>query len=319
MLAADTDRPVEDLLARAALLGGHRHDPAVDLLEDPRHGRHERRGDDRQVVDDPVDPAVHRGGRAGRQLGREQHLAERVRQRQPQVLHVVRGQQLEGVDRHALVDPAVLGEPDALRAAGRAAGVDQRRELLGPDRVDAAPHQVGVVGEPLAPAGRELVQPDHPLAVRRALEGDHGAQRRQLVAVVAQLGDLGVVLGEGHHRPGVGHDVGDVLRVGARVDGGRGRPGAEHREVGQHPLDPGGGDQRHPLLRLHAEVQQAGGEVLHPLAGLAPGDRLPAGTDRAAVGLPRRRRGDPVEEHPPDRRRAVGDGVGAARASCPRP
>ena len=113
------------------------------------------------------------------------------------------------------------------------------------------------------------------------------------VAVLAQLGDLAVVLGERDHGPGVGQDVGDVLGVGGRVDRGGGRAGAQDREVGEHPVDPGGGDQRDPLLGLDAEVQQPGGEVLHPLAGLAPGDRLPAVADRPAVGLPVGRRGRP--------------------------
>ena len=60
---------------------------------------------------------------AGGHLGGQQHLAERVRQRQPEVLHVVGGQQPGLVDGDTLVDPAVVREPDALGPAGGAADV----------------------------------------------------------------------------------------------------------------------------------------------------------------------------------------------------
>ena len=45
-----------------------------------------------QVLDDLVDAAVDGGREADRQLGGQQHLAERVRHRQPQVLQVVERQ-----------------------------------------------------------------------------------------------------------------------------------------------------------------------------------------------------------------------------------
>ena len=63
---------------------------ALHLLEDARRTAHERRLDDRQVLHDPGQVAVHRGGEPEFQLHRGQHLAEHMGHRQPQVLHVVR-------------------------------------------------------------------------------------------------------------------------------------------------------------------------------------------------------------------------------------
>ena len=170
----------------------------------------------------------------------------------------------------------------------------------------------GVVRQSLLPDGRELVQAHHPVAVRRPVEGDDGAQAWQVGAVLAQLGDLAVVLGERDHRTRVREDVRHVIGVRGRVDRRGRRARAEHGEVGQRPVDPGGGDQRDPLLGPDAEVEQAGREGLDPLTGLPPGGRLPAVADRPTVGLPVRGRGDAVEEHPPHRGRTVGQGVSTA-------
>ena len=242
-----------------------------------------------------------------RELRGEQHLAEGVRQRQPEVLHVVGGEQPGRVDGDALVDPAVVRQPDALGPAGRARRVDQGREVLGTRRVDAVGHRRGVLREQVGAAGGQVVEADHPVAVRRAVERDDLAQVRQLVALLAQLGDLGVVLGERDPGAGVGEDVGDVLGVGRRVDRGGGGAGAEDREVGEDPVDPRRGQDRDPLLRLDAEGEQPGRERGHPLAGLAPGHALPRVAHRPAVGLAAGRRRHPVEEHPADRRRPAVD------------
>ena len=86
---ADSERLVEELLLQATLGLLHRVDPAVRLLEDARRGPHERRLHHREVVDDLVDPAVDGGREAARELRGEQHLAERVRHRQPEELQVV--------------------------------------------------------------------------------------------------------------------------------------------------------------------------------------------------------------------------------------
>ena len=74
--------------ARALRRGDH---PVVDLLEDARRARTSASGwTTREVVDELVDPAVHVGRQADVDDAADQRLAERVRQRQPQVLQVVR-------------------------------------------------------------------------------------------------------------------------------------------------------------------------------------------------------------------------------------
>ena len=129
-LEADREGGVEDLLLEPALLLLHRHDPAVCLLEDARCRAHERRLDDGEVVDDLVRPAVHRGREAAGELGRQQHLAERVRHRQPEVLQVVLGEDALRLDRGALVGPRLVPQPHALGLPGGSRGVDQRGERL---------------------------------------------------------------------------------------------------------------------------------------------------------------------------------------------
>ena len=60
-----------------------------------------------------------------------------------------------------------------------------------------------------------------------------------------------------------------------RVDR-RGRAaGAHDRQVGQDPLEAGARRDADPLLGLEAQREQAGGQLLDPLAGLLPGHRRP--------------------------------------------
>jgi hypothetical protein len=110
-LRADAGGPVEELLLDAALLGHHHRDPGVGLLEDAWRGAHERRLHHGEVVDDLVDAPVDGGGEADLQREGEQHLAEDVGQRQPEVLQVARVQDVHRVDRGAVErpDPGHLG------------------------------------------------------------------------------------------------------------------------------------------------------------------------------------------------------------------
>jgi hypothetical protein len=118
----------------------------------------------------------------------------------------------------------------------------------------------------------------------------------KLGAVRGELGDLLVVLGEDDAALGVTQDVDGVLRVGARVDRGRGTSGAHHREVREDPLVARAGRDADALLGLDAQRDQARGERLDLVAGLLPGDGLPRLATREAEGLGVRGRGDAVEE-----------------------
>ena len=256
-LEADLERLVEDLLLGAALGLLHGDDPAVRLLEDARRRAHERRLHDAEVLDDLVDPAVDGGREAAGELGGEQHLAEGVGHRQPQELQVVLAQDVLGLDRGALVDPGAVPQPHALGAAGGARGVDQGGELVRLDRLGRLRDHVGVLGEVGVAELREVVEPDHPVAVGGAVEGDDLEQVRQLGLALGELGDLLVVLGEDDPALGVAEDVRRVLGVRGRVDRGRRRAGAHDGEVGEDPLVAGAGGDADPLLRSRCRARAA--------------------------------------------------------------
>ena len=171
-LAADREGREEDLLLGAPLGRLHRDDACVRLLEDAWRSAHEGRLHDRQVLDDLVHATVDRGGEATRELGGEQHLAERVRHRQPQELQVVLGQDLLGLDGGALVGPRGVAQAHALGPAGRARGVDQRGQVVRLHGVDRLRDGVGVLGEVLLTERDQIVETDHPVPVPGAVE-DH--------------------------------------------------------------------------------------------------------------------------------------------------
>ncbi len=141
------DRPVEDLLLEAAFLLHHPLDAGVGLLEDPGGGAHERRAHHREILDDLVHAAVHDGREADLDRHAQQHLAEHVRERQPQILEVVGSQNSQCVDDGRGVRPRRMRQPHALRFAGGPGRVDQRREMLGLDAIDAIAHGAGLLVE----------------------------------------------------------------------------------------------------------------------------------------------------------------------------
>lgn len=282
VLAGHLGRPLEDLVPGGAARPGLGRDPVVDLLEDPRHGRHVRGADDRQILDDLVDPAVHGDHLAGGDLPGGEHLAEDMRQRQPEVLHIVLMDQARRLNRAGHVRPAVVRQPDTLGTAGGTGGVDERGQLVGAQRGDPLLDTLRVLLQIGGAALLQLGEGEHP-ALRIALGGlrarlvddDDMGQLGQLRALRAGLGELSGVLRDQHPAAGVGQDVGGLLGVGAGVDRGGGGAGAEHPEVGEDPLDAGVGGQRHPLLGAYAERDEPGGHGVDPLRGLGPADRLP--------------------------------------------
>ncbi len=286
------------ILSLATALGlGHADDAAVRLLEDPRRSAHERRLDDRQVVDDLGDPSVDRRREADRDLRRQEDLAERVRHRQPEELQVVLGEELAGEDDRTFVRPAVVAQAYALGPAGGAGRVDQGRERAGLRRGHSILDDRGVLLEVLLAQLLEIVEADDPVAVGRALEHHDLDDRRQLGVLLAELGDLLVVLGEHDPAVGVGEDVGDVVGHRRRVDRGRGSACGDDRQVSEDPLEPRAGRDRDPLFGLDAQRHQSGGEARHAFAGLGPGQRVPVLVlVGIAVGLARTGLLDPGEE-----------------------
>ena len=250
-LEADLEGLVEDLLLQAALGGLHGDDPAVRLLEDARRGAHERRADHGEVVDDLVDPAVDRGREAAGELGGEQHLAERVRHRQPQELQVVLVEDVLRLDRRALVGPATgaaAARPWAGRwcrrcrsgwPASRAGWPGDRARRRRPGARPAAPAPSSSRSAS-AITQSPSVAPSKVTTLARCGSSDLCSR---------ELGDLLVVLGEHDPALGVGQDVGDVLGVGRGVDRrGRGA-GAHDGQVGEDPLEAGARRRCRPAAR----------------------------------------------------------------------
>ena len=146
-LAADAERPVEDLGLRAALRRAVCDDPVVDLLEDARHAGHERRLDHGEVLDDLVDAAVDGGGEADLQL--RGHAAPCRTSATAAATGTARrsSNSPSGRHRRALVRPARVQRARRPWAPGGARGVDQRGELVGADRADRRGRPPGVVGQ----------------------------------------------------------------------------------------------------------------------------------------------------------------------------
>ncbi len=298
VLAGDPGRPLEDLVLGRAALPGLGGDAVVDLLEDAGHGGHVRRLHDRQILDDLVDAAVDCGDVPRLDLPGGEHLAEHVGERQPQGLHVVAADQSRRDGGLGHVGPVVVRQAHALGAAGGAGGVDEGGELVPGDRADAFLDQLGVLLQVGGAPALQLVEGEDPVALLGGpldpgrVDDDHMGQLGQLGALVAGLGELLGVLRDQHPAAGVGEDERRLLGVGLRVDGGRRRAGAQDAEVGEDPLDAGGGGERDPLLGPYAELDEARRDGVHPFGGLCPGERPPvvgplAGRGRhgIAVGL----------------------------------
>ena len=288
------------------------NDLCVHLLEDPRRTGHERRPEYGQVLNDLVHPAVDRRGKPDLQLHRRKHLAERVRQRQPQVLQVVAAQDPHGLGPGTDIGPAPMGQLHTLRTAGGPRRVDQRGQMLWPDGDHGLINRRRAVNEVLGAQCLQIVQAQHPLAVRMPVERDDTDHVGQVITLGAQLGDLDVVLGEDDPGAAVGQDVGDILAPRRGIDSGRRRTRAHDREVGVEPFDARGGGDRDPLLRLDPQSQQASSHRLDRLGCLRPGDRGPSGVGREPERLAVWGRRDPVIEHPGHRQRGrrIAAGVG---------
>ena len=121
--------------------------------------------------------------------------------------------------------------------------------------------------------------------------------------MIKHLGHLEVVLGEHDLGLRVGQDERDVVVLGGRIDGGGGSAGRHDRQVGQDPLDPGAGGDRHPVLALDAERQQSGSDLEGLVLGLRPGQGDPALPLEIAEGFLRCGGFDLREQHRTHRRR----------------
>ena len=295
-----SDRPGEQPGLDTALGGNCGHDPGISLLEHTRGRAHERRADLHHVVDDLVDPAVDRGGKADSELRGEQHLAEGVGQRQPQQLHVVGAQQVKRDDRAGLVRPRRMRQPHTLRTPGRPGRVHERRQTLGTDPGDPIGHDGRLSGEQRQAAPLQLGKTQHPIAFvvgGLAVDEHHPVDPVD----VPQLRGLAAVLGHHDTALRVSQDVLDIDGHRARVDGRRRGARAHHRQVDEDPLVPGAGHDRDPITGADAQRDETRSLAHDPFTRGAPGDRRPP-TLGAGIPVRLRRRGpsDPLGHEPRD-------------------
>ena len=173
----------------------------------------------------------------------------------------------------------------------------------GLDRGDHVLDGTRMLGEMRASLGFQIRPADHPFVLDRAVELDDGDQRIQLAQMIKHLGHLDLILGEHDLGLRIGQDERDILVLGARIHRRGGPAGGHDRQIGQDPLDPGAGRDRHAVLALDAERQQAGRDLEGLVLGLRPGQRDPALPLEIAEGFLRCGGFDLLEQHRTHRRR----------------
>ena len=217
-LQPEGDGPSRVLLAARR---DHAHGDAVDLLEDPRHGRQHGRLDDAELADDLRGvPAPVGDRRADLDAVGLDELGEHVGQRQVEVDDVVRSEQRH-LDRRAPPGgEALVRQHDALRAARGARRVDDQAGVVGSDG-RGPPVELGRVAA--CASGGDVRHRHRPLGL--AVDDDRVLEVGQPAADRVDLGDLGGVLADDDLGAGVADDplalVGRVRRVHRHDDRAR--------------------------------------------------------------------------------------------------
>ncbi len=190
-------------VALGVLLGlDPRLDGSLQLLPDARHGEEPRRIDPREELDDLAGVGADRHGAAAddRQVVVRASLGD-VRGRQPgDHLRAPIGEVEDVLDARGERHEVAVAELHALRRPGRAGGVDQRQQVIRPDRVDALTdvelgiHRLDLAKRHIAAIAadhHELLQPGQLSAsLGEALE-EHGLDERDLgLGVGAHVLDL---------------------------------------------------------------------------------------------------------------------------------
>jgi hypothetical protein len=142
--ASDAARPFEDLLLRCRAPGDVLEHLGQHFLVDPGYGDEHVRPDFEEVLGYHLDGLRVGDGDPAVEVDVVDRALEGVRQREE-------GEgRLAALDRHALhrgqdvARHVAVGEHHALRSSGRAAGVDEGRQIVGFDGADAPLHLGGV-------------------------------------------------------------------------------------------------------------------------------------------------------------------------------
>ncbi len=296
-LAADADRPVEELLLQAAARLDFIHDAGVDLLVDARDGAESVRVDLDEVVPELVDRLRVGDRGATVQVGVVEHPLEDVRQREEGERDRVARDRDHLAGGRDVRDEVRVREHRALRLPRGARRIDDRGDVLGlyPGRALLEDRRAHL--ERRAALVRERVEREVSRLRRRArVEGDDVVERR---ALRLDLEDLAELLDRGHEdrlRAAVVHEGRDLVRGKRRVD--RDGPGARAEDgvVGHRPLRPVLREDRDAVSRLDPERVQPERDRPDRETEVARGDGSPRAADfrNEKVRFPRSRRG---EEH----------------------
>ena len=286
------------LLELASVAGGRGQ--RVDLLEDPRHRREERRLELHQVGHDLLRVLLPVGNR-GADVEHDEldDQRERVRERQEQVHAVVLAHQVPRLHRRRDRAVVAVRELARLRRPGRARRVQKQALGIRRDAVDAL-LKLGLRSP--SPPLAQRIERDRAAAGVRGLDHDHELQRRQVRLDGVDLRQLLGVLDEHRPRPGVMQHVVALLRRVRLVDRHDNRAGGERRKTRVGPLRPRVRQDRNPVSRLNPQVDEPERQLPHRAIQLLVGDIDPLATnlvpERRLAAVPCRRQPDQVSHRP---------------------
>ena len=272
----------------------------MDLLEDPRHGRKERRLELHQVGHDLLRvllPVSDRGADIEHQELNDQR--EGVRQRQEQVHALVHAHDVLRLQCRGNSAVVAVRKLTGLRRPGRPRRVDEQARGVRRDAVDAL-LKLGL--RPPSPPLAQHLEREHAAIGVRGLHHDHELQRRQVRLDGADLRQLLCVLDEHRPRPGVMQHVMALLRRVRLVDRRDNRAGGKRRKTGVGPLRPRVRQDRNPVSRLDAQVDEPKRQLRHRAVELLVGDLDPLTIklvlERRLAAMPCRRQRDQISHRP---------------------
>ena len=186
-----------------------------------------------------------------------------------------------------------------LRRPGRARRVQKQALGVRRDAVDAL-LKLGL--RPPSPPLAQRIERDRAAVGVRGLHHDHELQRRQVRLDGADLRQLLGVLDEHRPRPGVMQHVVALLRRVRLVDRHGNRAGGKGGKTGVGPLRPRVRQDRNPVSRLDAQVDEPKRQLPHRAVQLLVGDVDPLATnlvlERRLAAVPCRRQRDQVSHRP---------------------
>ena len=229
-------------------------------------------------------------------------------ERQPQVLQVGVVDDPPVFGSRALVDPGCVVEPYPLRLSRRPGRVDEGGEGVAIGGCDGLVDGPGVLFQQFRADQLQLCVGDDPVVQLHVggVDDDDGVDALLQDGTGLHLGQLGSVLDHRDAGSRVLQDELHVTRSGVRIDrrGGPGRTG--HGQVEQDPLEPGCGDDPHPLFPGQPSGQQTGSQLIDQSPRLSPGVPGPGVrafrcTVRVQKGQTVGGLGHPTAEHVADR------------------